>query len=103
MFLDEYSVLDGQWEVAQGHQVHQDTSLSGNSNLLKAKRYCSKEGKCFGFMVRENSGSVFSFNFPFRLIQQQQDSYSIHKKESVSGNIFKTYNEDFKNIRERFE
>ena len=80
VFVDEYSVLDGKWETKEG-------SLKSHSSLLKAKRHCSNEGKCFGIEVNAIGGAVYSINFPIRLIQQQQGDYYIHKKEHALGNI----------------
>ena len=95
-------MLDGKWDVP----FHADVDFVGDSyiwndpssgthrSLLKAKQYCSNEGKCFGILevARERySGWMISTNFPIRLVpgykkdnKLEYGAYYIHKKE---GNI----------------
>ena len=77
-------MLDGKWEIAgMGSDIR-------HSSLLKAKRHCSNEGKCFGIMVHASFGDVYLMNFPIRLRQIGNIYYNykhFHKKENVLGNI----------------
>ena len=75
-FVDEYSKLDGKWELTG--------SLNWHITFLNAKKYCSKADSCFGIEIGSYTGSVYSINFPTKL-SQQGGTWYIHKKNKFLG------------------
>ena len=55
--------------------------MKEHDTALEGKRWCGREGNCFG--IGTKSGLVYSFEFP--LLLAPGGVYTIHKKEKISG------------------
>ena len=77
--LDKYTKIEGLWHVyRKNHKYH--------STFLKAKRYCTTAGNCFGIGISSVSGVIVTFDFPVSLLKG--GVFNVHKKEIISAVCF---------------
>ena len=76
-----------EYENFVGYWYGDYSSSKNHPSLMKGKRYCSKEGNCFGVGIYFDSWRTFSMTFPIRLTQQEEgkNGWKIHKKEKLLG------------------